>query len=282
MKFFITISFAIGFLLNGNEVYATDIFNTSVTFQEAVNSAKTKDVLLMTFLCSNTCKQSQLMQASTFQKPEVVQLLTDDFYPVKINADSENGKNWVNQFNISTFPTILFFDKKGNLIKKTEAMLHSTDFIQEMDAVITYAASGHWPMEEKKSTTTSKSSKPCSTIRGGIARADRSVASTACMKSNPNAKSELNQKGPFRIFVQEFPDGTDMEKIVLDLKRQFKIAPTVGHTTHDNQTFYRLYIGEFDQVDDALLLQIQLQEKGFTTAQVTTLTNHSTSQTVNP
>jgi thiol:disulfide interchange protein len=72
------------------------------------------------------CLPCKLMEDEVFTDKEIGDLMNQHFLSMKVNAEGENGRNLAAIFEIKAYPTLLFLDKKGNvLVKKVGAAFHS-------------------------------------------------------------------------------------------------------------------------------------------------------------
>ena len=111
-----------------------------VTFQEALELQKKTPKKIMMDVYTNWCGPCKMLDRNTFQKKEVADYVNEHYYAVKFNGEGNDVVNYkaksftnpnynpanANRRNsahelarylqISAYPTIVFFDEKGDLI----------------------------------------------------------------------------------------------------------------------------------------------------------------------
>ena len=77
-----------------------------------------------------------MLEASTFQDPDLIDLSKENFINLKIDAESDYGQELFTQFNGSGYPLIIFLDEHGLEIDRFYGYLPAYEFIIKMEDVI--------------------------------------------------------------------------------------------------------------------------------------------------
>jgi thioredoxin-related protein len=114
---------------------------------------KTAPKPVIVFIHTNWCKYCQLMSRSTFSKPEVLQVISEKYYMVSINAEEKqdicfagkkfgyvpNGNNTgINQLAIElgtingelSYPSLCFLNSKYEIIYQRNGYVASADLLK--------------------------------------------------------------------------------------------------------------------------------------------------------
>lgn len=104
-------------------------FNTT-SYKEAQYQAEYRNKPLMVYIGSNSCMESR-KQEDVFKMKEVSLLLNNNFYCNKLNTEGFSGfvKAQVS-WNVTTYPTILFFSPNGKLIMKSSGYKNKTQLLE--------------------------------------------------------------------------------------------------------------------------------------------------------
>ncbi len=110
-------------------------------------SAKTGKPVMIDFY-TTWCKYCKLLESTTYQDPQVIKTLNDNFIAIKVNAEGDdqvmdNGKSitekdLAGEYAVSGFPTIWFLDAKQQKVGNVPGYEPASDF----EPKLTYIASG--------------------------------------------------------------------------------------------------------------------------------------------
>lgn len=79
------------------------------------------------------CGPCKMMSKLTFTDAEVAKLANQYFIPYKIDAEKGEGVEIANEYKVHAYPTILFFDAKGNKIGKEVGYMDAEKFVYVME-----------------------------------------------------------------------------------------------------------------------------------------------------
>lgn len=114
LPFFITTSLLVMTLLGGEVSPFVDL-----SFDDALELAVERDKIVMVKFHADWCQWCRKMDKETFTDPHVQERLRL-FIPIQVDVDDRQGFNLAQRFGVSSLPTIVFFDTRGNVIGKYE------------------------------------------------------------------------------------------------------------------------------------------------------------------
>jgi uncharacterized protein YyaL (SSP411 family) len=97
--------------------------------QSALEQATRENKLILVDVGANWCGWCQKMDQSTYSDKSVSNLLSRDFVCVKLDADSDPGKEFSQAFNIQGLPTVVILNPKSKTYKISVGYMNPTDFV---------------------------------------------------------------------------------------------------------------------------------------------------------
>jgi len=101
-----------------------------VTWQEALAKAKENNKLLFVDAYAQWCGPCKRMAKNEFVKPDVGEVFNLNFVNLKLDMESKNGRTFDSQYPVSAYPTMLFLDGDGNVVKKVRGARTGDQLIQ--------------------------------------------------------------------------------------------------------------------------------------------------------
>lgn len=92
---------------------ASSFFLTDLKAAERTSAQTGKPIFLDAF--TTWCAPCKQMDLEVFSRPEVQEMLQRDFVPLRLDMEREQGLELVQRFGISSYPTLLVFDNRGEL-----------------------------------------------------------------------------------------------------------------------------------------------------------------------
>ncbi len=103
------------FLRGGDAMsYTPDVFTEVKNLQDACIIARTKHIPIMMVVGSNESKWSEQLFSTTMADPALQSACAGIVY---LKADPRSVNEYAREFKLSVFPTILFLDEKGSLLR---------------------------------------------------------------------------------------------------------------------------------------------------------------------
>ena len=89
------------------------------TYQEAIAEAATQEKILFVDAYTTWCGPCKRMAKQVFTQEEVGSLFNANFINYKIDMEKPNGREFGSKYPVSAYPTLLFLDGEGKLVKKS-------------------------------------------------------------------------------------------------------------------------------------------------------------------
>ncbi|MEI0530259.1 DUF255 domain-containing protein [Brachyspira pilosicoli] len=138
MKNFFIISFAALLLLlscnNNNQSKNKQLINWETNYNTALEKAVKENKSIMIDFYTDWCTICKIMETNVYLDKDIVSNINYNFVPLKINAEDneEYIKFLTNQYNISAFPTTVFINTNGFIIKKILGYIDTNDLLEEI------------------------------------------------------------------------------------------------------------------------------------------------------
>jgi thiol-disulfide isomerase/thioredoxin len=88
------------------------------SWEEALAEAKKSDKILFVDAYAQWCGPCKRMARDVFTKPKVGDFFNDNFINLKLDMETPDGYSFGKKYPVSAFPTLLFLDVEGNILKK--------------------------------------------------------------------------------------------------------------------------------------------------------------------
>ena len=89
------------------------------TYQEAIAEAASQEKILFVDAYTTWCGPCKRMAKQVFTQEEVGSLFNANFINYKIDMEKPNGREFGSKYPVSAYPTLLFLDGEGKLVKKS-------------------------------------------------------------------------------------------------------------------------------------------------------------------
>lgn len=89
---------------------------------------------VLQFFVKPKCAECALLERTVFKDPDVTSYLGERFVAIRSDASTPNGKIDAENYGIETFPSILFFNSRGELIEHASltGTLSPNEFLQHI------------------------------------------------------------------------------------------------------------------------------------------------------
>lgn len=106
------------------------------TWQEALEKAKESNKLLFVDAYTSWCGPCKKMAKYEFTKKEVGDYFNEYFVNLKLDMESKNGRAFDSKYPVSAYPTMLFIDGNGNVVKRIKGARPGSRLVKEAKAVM--------------------------------------------------------------------------------------------------------------------------------------------------
>ena len=150
MRWLFAVLFTIFFSSRSLEVHGQALRWTS--FEHLQDSLRAQARPLMVFIHTDWCKYCQMQQKTTFRDPELVALLNQEFYCLKLNAEDQEAIKFFGRTYESgssgnfhslarmlglengklLFPTTVFYFPLSNGLKRYQGLQQANDLVEKI------------------------------------------------------------------------------------------------------------------------------------------------------
>lgn len=132
MKNIFIIAFSILLLLSCNNNQNIQLINWETNYNTALEKAIKENKSIMIDFYTDWCTICKIMETNVYLDREIASNINYNFVPLKINAEDNDKKLLTNQYNISAFPTTVFINTNGFIIKKILGYIDTNDLLEEI------------------------------------------------------------------------------------------------------------------------------------------------------
>lgn len=231
------------------------------------------------------CMPCQWMEEYTFSDAALGDYVTKHYLAVKLDFDSKEAGTYKDLYNVTSLPSILIFNAKGNLIDRHEATLDATRLLKILYdnnksdnlAQTTYApATTSVPVAStvKVSYNEDKISRPAlipddptattNPITTPPANTNKRTfeASATAKPADKPVISAPRASGNFAIQVGVYSDFDNAERSQNRMEQRFAQIVRITELRQDSKTLYRVMVGAFETKESAEKYLLYLENQG--------------------
>jgi thioredoxin-related protein len=104
-------------------------FNHNMSFMEAKMKAKSENKVIFVDVYTAWCGPCKMLAKTVFTDPAVGSYFNEHFVAIKIDAEKGEGPVFAKKNDVGSYPTLLFFDKEGNLKKARIGAMSATELV---------------------------------------------------------------------------------------------------------------------------------------------------------
>ncbi len=205
------------------------------SFEAAKTKALGESKYLFVDFYARWCTPCKWMDETTFKNGEIVDLLADNFISYKVDIDKEDGFKLKNQFEVKMLPTILIFNKQGELVERVEETLD----VKKLKSLIEF----HLENDVKKINVSPNVSPK---------EAVKNKEQQELDQLYKEYKEKLAMEGrTFNAQVGKYNNYKDAFDQVKAIREKFLEQVIVLTEYNDGRTFYKVMLGEFETIEEA-------------------------------
>jgi thiol-disulfide isomerase/thioredoxin len=126
MRLFVTLVFCI--FSSYSFAGGIDFFHG--TYQEAIAEAKKQEKIIFVDAYTTWCGPCKRMSSQVFTQDAAGEFFNQNFVNIKVDMEKPNGREFGSNYPVSAYPTLLFLDSNGKLIKKSVGGKSLEDFLK--------------------------------------------------------------------------------------------------------------------------------------------------------
>ena len=111
-------------------------FTKRGTLTEIIDLAIVQQKLVYVDFYTDWCTPCKMMVKDVYSDVEIGKLMNDNFVCYKINAERNNGPNLAFLYEVESYPTLLFLDLKGNVIKRKNGAAYHSELTRMINEVL--------------------------------------------------------------------------------------------------------------------------------------------------
>jgi len=214
------------------------------SFDHAKLKAGNEGKLFFVEFYAEWCTPCKWMDKTTFKNEMVVNQLNNNYVPLKLDIETNQGQDLKKQYEVNILPTILIFNSQGRMIERIEKTLSSESMVSML--------SFHNNPENRIVVNHSYNQSP---LELGESR-------------GPNLDhlySQIQMENDFRtnykLLIANYFDYADAHFKVKELQETFTEPIIVLNQYLENTTQYKVLLGEFKTISDADKFRILLKEE---------------------
>lgn len=208
----------------------------SGSFDSAKTKAKGEGKLFFVDFYANWCTPCKWMEESTFKDPEVVNVMEASYVPYKVDIDEQEGYQLKKKYGVKLLPTILIFNKKGELVERVEETLDARKLtgLLKFHSENEVAGVSHQP-----NRSPSHGTQPSSD-------------SEQLEELYKNYREKLERENrTFNAQIGNYANYQDASKFVSTIKKKF-LEPIIVLADYQNGTTnYKVLLGQFSTIEEA-------------------------------
>ncbi len=105
-------------------------FDKSPTLSDVLERAEQENKLVFVDFYTTWCLPCRLMDEEVFPDKKLAKFLNENFISYKVDAEKGNGVNLAVVYQIQAYPTLLFMDANGSVLKKKVGAAFQTELMQ--------------------------------------------------------------------------------------------------------------------------------------------------------
>ncbi len=206
------------------------------SFDSAKTKAKGEGKLFFVDFYANWCTPCKWMEESTFKDPEVVTVMEQNYIPYKVDIDKQEGYALKKKYGVKLLPTLLIFNKKGDLVERVEETLDA----RKLSGLLKFHSENNVVgMSHEPNRSPSSATQPSS-----------DADELEQLYKDYRAKLERENR-TFNAQIGNYANYQEASQFVVSIKKKF-LEPIIVLADHKNGTTnYKVLLGQFSTIEEA-------------------------------
>ncbi|MBK8620553.1 MAG: thioredoxin family protein [Saprospiraceae bacterium] len=236
---FVLISLLLTGLLTSLIAKESPFINNTMDIKGAKEKASLEGKLIFLDFHAKWCTPCTWMDQTTFADEQIINILQEEYVALKIDIDQKEGFEIKNQFDVKYLPTLLIFNSEGIMIERIEKTV--------TPRILKEILLRHNEPVNKKVISHSANTAPTMQVP--------TESNPAEMKLSPEEeiafqKEPKNQK-VYKLQVGVFEKYESAEIFIQKLNQLFTEPVTVRNDFIQQKIVFRVFIGQFDELEEA-------------------------------
>jgi len=122
-------------IAQGKKTSQTAIHFLDTDWRNALALAKQSHKPVFVDAYASWCVPCQQMRQTTFKNRHIADYFNAHYINVTIDVEKNAGKLFADQYQVATYPTLLFINEDGRVIKRMEGFIDAKDLISASSAL---------------------------------------------------------------------------------------------------------------------------------------------------
>lgn len=113
-----------------NSLFSQSGFFEELDLTQAKSEALKQKKKIYIHFTASWCMPCKWMDENTYNKPSIIQEIKENFIPIKINIEENEGKNFKTSFGVTILPTIMLTDHLAKPLAKVETSMSGDQLLE--------------------------------------------------------------------------------------------------------------------------------------------------------
>jgi len=224
----------------------------SISLTTAKEMAQAEGKFVFIDFYADWCVPCKWMDETTYTDENVVETLRNGFVSVKVNIDDFDGYSLKEEYDVRILPTLIVLDQNGKVVKRFEESMSPSklkdilvDIAGDSPRVVINHKTNVSPKEIKKNDNR--------TFNNGsnLKNDNRPLDKTVIVKTNKS----------YRVQVGVYTDYANTLNLVDNINANLDEPVVVLNSYLNNKTVYKVFVGDYNDIDDARKLKNVISTK---------------------
>lgn len=111
-------------------------FVQSETLSDVLEMAETQDKLVFIDFYATWCAPCKMMDKDVFTDKNIAQFFNKNFISYKVDGEKGNGQNLAALYDVKAYPTLVWVNKKGRVMARTEGGTYHTELMELAESAL--------------------------------------------------------------------------------------------------------------------------------------------------